>query len=497
MATRKPRVALYGHEIVGGDLSPYVTSLDVLNQLRRPWSTINASLAIPVAKWQSLLPQPGDWLVVYDDDGYSIAMGYVDSVRTGLRAGNDGEHQTEQVNVSTISWLELLGRTRVVVAFAWQTESVGTLYRGSDWYQQWKTLIGASKGDLGEALESSLTALAAVRFPRKIGGGRRIGDAVSVVHSQYTSDVLAGGAYSVEPVHGLSLRGLSAPWQDSTVLDLLLHTFQADDSMVEMFPAFGARTGLRVEEREWSSVDPDAVIMEPILVYRLRPWLAGPLGGVNARAMEVGQRPTWPEPIKAPEQHRISIQWSDGNRSNVATADIPNAGQPVIKWWEAAAVPVADRKGIMQHGLRVLDVKWPFYPPPDQQMRSEGTIVKSISAIAELAATLHLRGERFASGSCTGPYLTAVRPGQSFVTPIERAPWDGSLTAYAESVKHRWQVKPGGAIHVETEIGYTRGLLYEGARHAEITSTKIKVPVSGLHEPSRPVAPGDERKGFA
>ncbi len=517
------------------DLTDWVTALDVTLSTTDPWSAIDASLRLPFTH-RGVAPEPGDYLTVQrDDTGRAVAWGNVTSapepglVREGKRLTGG------TVRTRAWSWMNLLREAQVYAhGSPGRLTGVGTLFTLEEWNRRGVEIMNIVNGKHGEQLVKLLRLFGRLELPTSLGGGM-LGDSIAVAHDANTAGRLGLHA-SIDRVLGPRLAGDQA-WPGATnALSMLLSLFQPNRDLIECFEVLcplsdGVRRQLQTEvalaeglaRAASSSAEPfrdaleglaltaaDSAIVTngalinklravPTLVYRLFPgrvesfesYLSGQrslgtpamIAGYERAltlARELFPGTTWPAPevvISADECPNFDPPMrTNGGRINAVTID-PGLGEEALKFWEEAGLPLLDEQDIRRFGLRLLDIRWPYFAPDDADF------VAWLRLIAGLGSQLFLRRERFYRGTVKVMLRLDMQPGRVFQLEL---PNGRKFTAYAEMVRHSI-ARDGPVLAGWTHITYSRGLYDNVPRAIRPTAARTRPSTAVSTEPGTEV----------
>lgn len=260
------------------DITGSVSAFRLNLQLTRGWETLEVTLVSDQPQ-DRRIPEPGDWIVFRsgyakgkeDPTVAALFFGYVTSSKQQANAGSDGSIASQSIDVSAISWMELLSNAAVYFAPA-AKQSIGTFFAKKgvrsdlklggvlEKLRGWEELIEAILAEatqggssvIGKSLARVWNVLAAVVLPLAINAevrtdatideepevrvGSEIGDMVPVVYDDSTRRKYAP-RLTVEPIPGRSLEGFKSyhPMGQSA-LDIIMGTFFADVNLMELYP---------------------------------------------------------------------------------------------------------------------------------------------------------------------------------------------------------------------------------------------------------------------
>lgn len=608
---RVPTVEVHSWSREKYEITPWLRSLSYGNGTTEPWSQINVSLRLPVAKWTLLAPRQGDWLVVRGGDNKAIAWGYVDTRTTGIQVRGSSV-VTKDTLVSTIDWLELLGRVEIYVApglsvvsglsnFSrsrkWRHKGVlpgepGTLLPLKRWTDPdtgpWQALIKAARNyfadedgrqefrPIGFALQEFVKVIARVLVPASLSREYL----AAQVRTVYDDTGVAAYApdRAAEPVPGYTISGLnSIQPQGVTVLGLLMQTFMPDLNMVECFsslegpgvlessndpvdrrlrslpatdevwtPAYDtsqppplSAVGLQDpavaelvrqrEEDEASKTDEErygrklssglgeTLGRNPVIIYRMKPWRASPLGKFIEQApastgqvvlrkekkglteevvvvddpvlrkkrqkaldptlfnLSMFKGTTWryddaPQ-VDASAVLDLSLGVDDMEHANTVTIGLPTQADSPIRFMQRLGLPFYSSQAILARGVRLFQPQWPFFPPLDSrdkaqaELSSSGSMLRAMRTIALLGSQFMAGADRFESGGLELDYSPQIRHGEPIRVSLPKGvPGEADqLVGYVERWTHTWQIRKT-SVTVRTSVQFSRGLFDEELR---------------------------------
>lgn len=509
------------------DLTEWVTSVDITLSTSEPWTSIDVSLRLPFAL-RGVAPEPGDHITALrEESGRAVAYGrVVQGPAPGLvREGPKLHSGTTRTRAT--SWMSWLREAQVYAhGSPARTTSVGTLFTLDEWNQRFTTIMGLSDGQHGVRLGMLVRMLGRLRLPQSLGGGL-LGEGIVVAHDKATFERM--GLHSqIDRILGPRLAGDQA-WPTSTnALALVLSLFQPNRDLIECFEVLtdlpsDAKVGWgTVGGSAWSQPVPGSgpapdgsfageLRAMPTMVYRIKPWrmesfgdymqglftgLQAPQGLVQSgtrisrffshqQALDLvrsnyPEKRTWPSPavtFRADEVVAFDPPMrSDTNRVNAVTMD-PVLGNDPLRFWQDAGLPLLDEPDIERNGLRLMDIKWPYFAPKDESLMAWQQV------IAALGAQMYLRHERFYSGSLRVALRLELKPGEVFEIEM---PDGRKFSGYAETIRHS-VAREGPQLAGWTTISYSRGF-YDGMPRAWRPSQTAS-SMAPATAPTAPAAP--------
>jgi len=551
-------------------------SLSWSHSVNQPWEAIQLTFQFPRRGWTTF--GTGDWLVLRDPDtGKAMSWGFINDVNGSMQAGSG--IKTNPVSVVTSSWLDVLGRTSVYVSPGLQSLSYATMFRYEDWDLVVESLFSTLDGNIGRSLADvfEFLLLDTMYLPPSMRG-EAIGDAIRVVHDVESSKAYAPNAV-VDPVRGPSLMGMNSINPTGTsAMDLILSTFVPAHNMLELFPTLeepgipGLRDVDLAVDPKTDIVDPDKMKevmainariaytkrrvkvgqvvsptaptqirsgttketvfepvggsrpasrtgrylgLNPVLVYRMRPWrthrtlsewaeLYAPPGLVGLafdlrkrlregripdrhikianriiKAIDIDDelfqgitwRPDLGYQVDRGEVYSVSWGMSDLGHVNAVTVGLPTQPDSVISFMENAGLPIFTPDDLRVSGLRLYRPPWPFYAPvnPDKQENKESTkdagqqgespdsLLRHMRTVAVQAAQFMGGAAKFMTGEVTCRYRPDIRAGKVITMELPDGGTWKHITGYVETVTHTVHVD-GPTVRGRTAVTFTRGL---------------------------------------
>lgn len=549
-----PRVELHGYTPDGAaagfyrshdidritDLTPFVLSLSWTHSVKPPWETITLTCEIPVRYWSSIIPgepipaeqkggkttrsrQPrtGFWVVVKvpTAKGYkAVAWGRAVTLAVGVGVGGQkspGGLKTARTTIVCASWLSLLQNSRLLLSPGMPSEVEGFIYRLQNWGPVLSELmkIFGSKYP-GEMFTRLWAKLVRIWLPPTLGGevafasdgstgadfstlpltggGKPlfIGDEIPVVHNEETADQFCPARKDqIRPVVGWAINATGSRIPSGSMWDVFASTFIADPNLVELFPS--------LEDSDSGGMAlPKTLGTQPVLIYRLKPYLLDPIDKATAQRVAPGARepsaqtaglfqdPINRTPGKAggyasdwytwttTEITNWRLRWEDSERVNATTVRTPVQPRTAAATHGVLGTPVYDPEDVQKHGLRFYEGEWPFFPTSPSESDTS-TLADNLDALIEFAWVCVGESHVFAVGEFTGVYKPRVRAGHwiviDFPTPgskeDEGAPEDLDhwpfyrFNAYIESVTHTVDLADPdtGVVRGRTTVSFARG----------------------------------------
>lgn len=537
-----PTVEIHGRKDVDVpgvlDITGYVTDLSWRSMLQSPWETISLTLGLPLQQWLQLLPgqatsvgniaTTGFWVVIRspnsDEEMSAVAWGRATSVTPRMAVDNATGHiHCQGVHIQCESWLSTLAKSRLIFAVsanAWGKE--GFVYKSQTWGRAFAALATAAKGQTpGPSFALIWQTIVKVLLPDTLcGNGKVIGTQIPLVHDADTTQTRApmrSGQHLDVP--GTAINALASTLPSATVWQFLAGTFQADPRLVELFPSLEFPSALKTSSSGKYVGTPkytdagNALQAQPVLIYRLKPWLLQPIskdtmvaigndsftsqktasestGQFQSRiAKEPAAREcTWYE-FPANEIRGLpSLVLSDDNDRCNSIAVLPTylPDSQSAGMYGSIVTPLVDPDDIESNGLRHEDVTWPFFPTT---LTDKADFKQALQALTELAWNYIAHGDRYAHGAISTIYKPWCKPGNWATFRLVDAVTDPKtpgadhggwiLSAYIESVAP-WIRRGMTPDDVQTgmDIQFSRGTLSQSEGYYVTVNTAGSVAAS-------------------
>lgn len=542
--------------IPGGvvDVTRHVVSLQWTDSLGPPWCGIQIALALPYRHWRDILPgrkvksgrwtpgpteapsseytateeaygyvpEPGFWVVVshlHRDQTYkALAFGRVTGIDTSYSTRQDSGLRDTNVVLTAESLLAFLGRSRVQLAAkggVWGAE--GFVYELNTWGANLSAILQSWNGPyVGSLLEKLFPSMVKIELPPSLGGGK-IGEQVTVAYTNALANALCPMRRQQLPfVFGrtnlLNIAGSVFPNQ--TLLSFFASMFMGDASIIELFLSLEYPTTLA--KPKTTGLGEKLGGAQPVLIYRLKPWILEPVTAFNAKKfaykedpdrdvgksavnspkasgcekMGIAQERSHTDPGQADIQwfdwnaedvHSVRFAYDDGERANAAWFKTrPSAESPAQSYGLLGNPIVPNLTHIHRHGFRPAEVRWPFFenvhsdpaaslkldsaadafnpllPGLGRKEEPKPSMIDYGNAVCELSWVYNGDGQRFCSGSFTGRFLPWAKPGHW--ARVQFA--DSTLTCYLEALTHNVSVDAqSGLNEMGTSARFSRGTL--------------------------------------
>lgn len=260
--------------------------------------------------------------------------------------------------------------------------------------------------------------------------------------------------------------------------------------------------------------------MNPVIVYRVKPWRAVELteyaksptvAGLSLRGSTIAiddfifRGKTW---HRKTEEGRIvhgfrfregeitnwTGSFNEQDHVNCVSVGLPNQPNSAIQFLSRAGLPLLATAAVEEAGLRHYNPRWPFFPPlqekkPGVNVR-QAALLESLYTVALQAMQFMGNADRFLRGTVgLARFTPDIRPGMTadFEVSDIFAVANNTLSAYVESVSHTINVNPEtGEISSSTSITYSRGALSDDVY---LTQFQQRVPQSGRSSTKRQPAP--------
>ncbi len=445
------------------DATQWVQRVRWSHSTQAPWTEIDLELRLPRRLWPSVLPgtphgpgvrTPGlGWYIILrvpasdGSPGAAVAWGRVTQVAPRITADAQtpkGHRSTLEVSIRAHHPLMALASSRLLMTTREGLLPDGFGYTLASWRQTMTELLrGFEEQSPGIIFERVWQHVASIRLPDTLTPSRpRMGDAIPLVHDRESAARVAPmRSGTTLRVPGRSLTDMMRALPRARVWQWLMMSFAGDERIVEVFPSLEHASALPNPQPDMLEEDGTGFSIfgpphlrpemlgagrtlgaQPVLVYRLRPWLVVALdsalvASVGATGMPLveqvalesgelttfGQEPVNAEAIGAPDGVwydfrandivRLSIAWSEDAHVNAARFRIPSMTSSGIDMTGIVEEPAVNAHDVERHGLRMEEIDWPFWPLPPSQLADEGEQVggalsSRLAALAELSFAL-------------------------------------------------------------------------------------------------------------
>lgn len=485
------RVMIHSHKLDAPiNITDSVTSLSYTRLVRSPFESATVELAnygnspffsiggedgslfSPTPKG---FPSVDFWLVIMKSTEV-LFWGYVSSIRTSLRAREDGLVDSSGLTLSASSWVSLLSKC----AIALTPESEGTarsvegaFYGFDDWGNRFTSLAkGISVPYLGETMKEVLSQLLGPKLPKTLarGDSPNLLSSVKLIYNKETQDsVNPQREQPIFPVIGSNITGFLAgsTLARQSIWSLLQAAFNPSSNIVEMFPSF--------ESNQDSDIGLSIPCI-PTLMYRMRPIDPGfnfNDADNDALSKVYGSLKAGESALSLPSKDiikregsggykeieidtilGINFSMSDDNRMNAVWVESPFLGKKrtLFSTFARAAINYPD---VEEYGARIFDLKWPLFPAAD----ATADTYKNLEAVIDYAYLVYGEGENYMSGSIALSPSLNFAPGEWYsIRGLDKNEKDKAFTFYVTGAAHRITVSSfTGNIEASTEVLYERG----------------------------------------
>lgn len=450
------KVERHRHGEADVDLTPYVGDLVYTNSVTTQGQA-SVLLRWPFRQWPtSGIPPvlPGDWIVVRDegDNGRALWVGRVEDVGGGRGAGfSDGpahQIQSRPLQVTAITFQGLLAKARVLLAPGMKYTIPGALYQFRSWGPAFTAWMQALEVESPGALFSRVfREMARQKLPQSLGG-QALGDALPLVWDDFTAPELLKPRMIRVP--GVSLQAFGNVIPSGTVWSMLEGCFGADQEIVELFTGPYAGEPRTAFEQALGCHYP--------LVYRMAPLHptlppTGP-GCLATGRFQEGGGADFPYFFTLDDVLDWGFRLSEAHRFNGYSTHTMLQPASQLGAYGILGTPIIQPLEAENHGLRLREAPWPFFPVAEDKSR-RGDFIDEINALNEYAAHALQDGHLKMSGALQLRPDLRLRPG---VWALAEIGADLPFSCYLQSVTHRVTVqKDTGTVTQRTSVGYVRG----------------------------------------
>ena len=543
------------------DVTPWVQAVTWTNAVASPWETIQLTLEIPIRYWSVVLPGtpiPGDerkgrqttrrqprtgfWVVVRTATGNglkTVAWGRAATISVGMGVGtgkNPGTRKTVRTVIMCTSWLSMLQNSRLMLSPGMPSEVEGFIYRLQNWGSVlselmkvfgskypgtmltalWKKVVRiwlppTLGGEVAFASDGSTGADFAT-LPMT-GGGKPlvIGEEIPVVHDADTARQFAPGRIDqTRPVVGWAINAIGSRIPSGSLWDIFASTFVADPNLVEIFPS--------LEDSDAGGMAlPKTLGVQPVLIYRLKPYLLDPIDKDTAQRVAPGARTPsaetaglFQDPVSTvasglggfdPAWYRYTtdevtswrLRWEDSERVNASTVRTPVQPRSATAAHGILGTPIYDPDDIQKNGMRFYEADWPFFPtsPAESDL---STLGDNLDALIEFGWVCVGASSEFANGELVGLYKPRLRAGHwlQFDLPTpdsdreEGLPEDLAvwpfyrLHGYIESVTHTVEIVDPKNRTVRARTSVTLARVSSGEDGNPVSPVPVRERVGAL-----------------
>lgn len=491
------------------DVTRFVQSVSWMNAIKAPWESITVNMRIPLRHWNDVIPgprmtdgkrtwrqpRPGFWVVVKEGQ-QAVAWGRASRIASGAAVGGGAQAhiQTMPIQVQCTSWLDVVQKSRIFLSPGMKSGIDGFIYKFDTWGPHMvKLLESFSTKYPGELFDHLWAHLVRVWLPSTFGTDRDglpflMGDQIPLVFDDISTSIYAPARAGQHlDVVGFAMNSAGSAIPHGTLWDLFTSSFGADPNIVELFPS--------LEEMPSTAINTKGIFkslgVQPVLIYRLKPFLLEPISRstsqrvnpaaqiTNAEALGLFQKPIKRESginpgtyvFSAADILRWSVAWSDDDRINATYVQTAVQPKTAIGMHGIFGTPQLWDDDIQQHGLRMYDADWPFFPTSTSESK-HANLIRQLEALNEFAWIVVSSGQEFASGEVTTHYRPRLRAGnwavlhfpppegdrhEGTVGDLDRWPFQ-TFHVYIESVSHSVDVDPvSGVVRRRTHFSYVRG----------------------------------------
>lgn len=493
------------------DVTDYVTDVQWSHAVAPPWGGIGIQLAIPYTIIREILPgrrvavhqvspsgpevargktqsfdaprhaqapEAGFWIVVGHANKGSkrkaLGLFRCSAIDYGVVAEAGGHIATTPVSITGENFLSFLGRSHIQFSasgIGWGEE--GFVYNLDSWRDGITAIIKSvldEKRALGVILADLWPRICKITLPPSLSG-QTMGSQIPVVYDTDTCTSYARGRRGVtDAVFGkeLSVAGQLLPQQ--TILSFLGSLFGADQRLVEFFPSLEYPPDSYKPMETLLSIALEA--SQPVIVYRLRPWLVKEINGRNV-SQELGREVTGTTACEragiaqsADRPEYDSSDWREFSKNQFSAihfgvTDADRVNRVAAQTFSADGSSMTDgltgtalvRSGaqVKHHGLRPTTIHWPYFPS-----EASTALNDYADAITEIGWAFAAESERFCRGTVQAEYRPWLNAGHWIRLFFS----DSCLTCYVEALTHNVGVSQGnGHVSAGTAITFSRGTL--------------------------------------
>lgn len=288
MSNNRVEVVLHRHGRETSDITPLVTRLTWTRSISAPWHSLTV-------EWKTTVKDAfarvavGDWVAVRAVAGSVsnssqrpvLAFCHIDNISSGAVMNSNGNLATTEVTLSCSSWWNLLQQVNLYSPLGW-TEDIGTLLS----MQSWSKVAGSiaqdyTTGSLAAAFKKLFTALAVIKLPETVAGGKTLAELIPLVHDVNSRDTYAPSrtVESVDIGGGLPNRiGTMLGAYQSSIGEIFNGTFVPEPLLIELFPSFeryaNTATSTPTSQASGQTDDTLATFLGgwETLLYRIKPF---------------------------------------------------------------------------------------------------------------------------------------------------------------------------------------------------------------------------------
>lgn len=237
------------------------------------------------------VPATNDWLVLKTFereeqelnsslDMQTVFFARVHSARGEMRVDpSTGAIDKSLLHVQAEGFMDFLARNHVLVGLV---PTQGTMFNLKDWIDVKSQIIEEALNEnlneiVGKRFRTLFKYMGKVKLPESLSGGQTLGNSVTVVFNQNASNRVNGEHHrrNVEPVPGYRIQGIqNLDPSSGSALDLLLGSFMADPSMMEIFPSIETHSASPSKTNLNRSLAVGGTSLNPkaCVIIRMKPW---------------------------------------------------------------------------------------------------------------------------------------------------------------------------------------------------------------------------------
>lgn len=535
----------YDHEV---EISKWVSSVTWLKSVQSPWESIQLTLRVSRKNWSTFFPghrnddpakkqntsrQPGvGWWVTVKlaqplktkgNVPVTIAWGRVESIRFTMRPGQVGHVETDRVEIVCGSWMNLVANSRVILAAGSVQGEKGFVYGMRQWSRFMRTFMRSLKTHKpGKLFDKLWRTMVKVRIPPALSGGKTdalIGEQIPVIWNADMCDkFIPTRSHQQLDIHGYAINAFgSSRGPNGSLLQLFRGAFGADQNLTEFFPTIDYPWRRQeADKAPYQTAVGRALNAQPVLMYRMRPWLLEPINK-KSREAQMAQRNKSGEqegfeymkaPSTASERRKVNLfqkatpyhagqsgdvtfteeeaddnvplsgleaeilgmthtpddiyafdyMHKDSDRINGIYVQTPMQPNTTMQMHGGFGQPMLNLHDARKNGLRMYDIDWPMFPATASG--SAELLKHKLNAVVEVGGEFFAQGEAFASGTAELRYKPWLTPGtwQSFTPAYSEGTTGGlRIIAYVETVITKFEVSDVGKIRARTTVQFIRG----------------------------------------
>lgn len=563
----------FDHEV---EISKWVSSVTWLKSVQAPWESIQLTLRVSRKNWSTFFPghrnddpkkkrnisrQPGiGWWVTVKlaqplktkgNQLVTIAWGRVESIRFMMRPGQVGHVETDQVEIVCGSWINLVANSRLILAAGSVQGEKGFVYGMRQWSRFMQTFMRSlTTKKPGKLFDKLWRTMVKVRIPPALCGGitdALIGEQIPVIwNKKMCAKYIPTRTHQQLDLQGYAINAFGASrGPNGSILQLLRGAFGADQNLTEFFPTIDYPW--RREETDKATFQTavgKALGAQPVLMYRMRPWLIHPINQKSRKAQLKDRNKSGElegfeyESVKSTDSERTGLfqestpyhagqtkkvsepkgdvtftaadakkddaltgldaeiagmthtpddiyafdyMHKDSDRINGIYVQTPMQPNTTMQMHGAFGKPILNLHDARKNGLRMYDIDWPMFPA--SASGSTPLLRHKLNAVVEVGAEFFAHGEKFASGTAELRYKPWLTPGtwQSFTPAYSEGTTGGlRIIAYVETVINKFEVSDVGKIRARTTVQFIRGHIAMNVEDTHIGSDPFGYSVNSL-----------------